>query len=29
MMLIDQQGKVISRNISAVDIETELKKLIR
>jgi hypothetical protein len=29
MMLIDQQGKVVSRNIAAADVETELKRLAR
>jgi thiol-disulfide isomerase/thioredoxin len=29
MILIDQQGKVVSRNIPAADLEAELKKLIR
>jgi hypothetical protein len=29
MILVDQQGKVVSRNISAGDLEAEVKKLIR
>ena len=29
MMLIDQQGKVVSRNIAAADVEMELKRLVR
>ena len=29
MILVDQQGKVVSRGISAADLEAELKKLIR
>ena len=29
MILVDQQGKVVSRNIAAADLEAELKKLIR
>jgi thiol-disulfide isomerase/thioredoxin len=29
MLLLDQQGKVVNRNISAADLETEIKKLIR
>ena len=29
MILVDQQGRVVSRNISAADLEAELKKLIR
>ena len=29
MILVDQQGKVINRGISAADVEAELKKLIR
>ncbi len=29
MILLDQQGKVVSRSISAADLEAELKKLIR
>ena len=29
MILVDQQGKVVSRNVSAADLGTELKKLIR
>jgi thiol-disulfide isomerase/thioredoxin len=29
MILLDQQGKVVSRNVAAADLETELKKLIR
>lgn len=29
MILVDQQGKVVSRNISAADLEGELKRLIR
>jgi thiol-disulfide isomerase/thioredoxin len=29
MILIDQQGKVVSRNITVADLEPELKKLIR
>ena len=29
MILVDQQGKVVSRGISAADVEAELKKLIR
>jgi len=29
MILLDQQGKVVSRNIATVDVEKELKKLIR
>jgi thiol-disulfide isomerase/thioredoxin len=29
MILVDQQGKVVSRNVAAADLETELKKLIR
>ena len=29
MILVDQQGKVVSRNIAAADLETELKRLIR
>jgi thiol-disulfide isomerase/thioredoxin len=29
MILVDQQGKVVSRNLSSADIESELKKLIR
>jgi thiol-disulfide isomerase/thioredoxin len=29
MILVDQQGKVVSRNIQTADIETELKKLVR
>jgi peroxiredoxin len=28
-MLIDQQGKVVNRNIQAAEIEGELKKLIK
>ncbi len=29
MILVDQQGKVVSRSISAADLEAEVKKLIR
>ncbi|MEN6458800.1 MAG: thioredoxin-like domain-containing protein [Thermoguttaceae bacterium] len=29
MILVDQQGKVVSRAVSTVDLESELKKLIR
>ncbi len=29
MILVDQQGKVVSRAVSIVDLEAELKKLIR
>jgi thiol-disulfide isomerase/thioredoxin len=29
MILVDQQGKVVSRNIAAAEVEAELKKLIR
>jgi len=29
MILVDQQGKVVSRNVAAADLEAELKKLIR
>lgn len=29
MILVDQQGKVVNRNVSAADLEAELKKLIR
>lgn len=29
MILVDQQGKVINRNIQAAEIETELKKLVK
>jgi thiol-disulfide isomerase/thioredoxin len=29
MILVDQQGKVVNRNVSAADLEGELKKLIR
>lgn len=29
MILVDQQGKVVSRNISTAELEAELKKLIR
>lgn len=29
MLLIDQQGKVISRNVQAADLEDELKKLLK
>ena len=29
MILVDQQGKVVNRNVSTVDLESELKKLIR
>lgn len=29
MILLDQQGKVVSRNITVTELETELKKLLR
>lgn len=29
MILVDQQGKVVNRNVSTVELEPELKKLIR
>ena len=29
MILVDQQGKVVNRNISSADLETELKRLTR
>ncbi len=29
MILVDQQGKVVNRAVSTVDLEAELKKLIR
>lgn len=29
MILVDQQGKVVNRNVSTVELESELKKLIR
>jgi hypothetical protein len=29
MILVDQQGKVVNRNIQAAEIEAELKKLIK
>lgn len=29
MILVDQQGKVVNRNVSAADLEAELKKLVR
>ena len=29
MILVDQDGKVVSRNISIADVESELKKLVR
>ena len=29
MILVDQQGKVVNRNIAVADLEPELKKLIR
>ena len=29
MILVDQQGRVVNRNIQTADIEGELKKLIR
>ena len=29
MILVDQQGKVVSRNVSVADLETELKRLVR
>ena len=29
MILVDQQGKVVNRNIQATEIEAELKKLIK
>ena len=29
MILVDQQGKVVNRNIAAADLEAELKRLIR
>jgi len=28
MILVDQQGKVVNRNIQMADVEGELKKLI-
>ena len=29
MILVDQEGKVVSRNVSVANLETELKKLVR
>jgi hypothetical protein len=29
MILVDQNGRVVSRNIRAADLESALKKLIR
>ena len=29
MILVDQQGKVVNRNIAIADIEAEVKKLLR
>ena len=29
MILVDQQGKVVSRNVAIADVESEVKKLIR
>jgi hypothetical protein len=29
MVLVDQQGKVVNRNVVIADLESELKKLIK
>ena len=29
MILVDPQGKVVSRNIAIADVETEVKKLVK
>ena len=29
MILVDQQGKVVSRNIAIADVESEVKKLVK